>query len=1018
MQRQLILVLFFVVLSRLALAQLARNFHIQQYTTDNGLPSNGIKGIQWDEQTGFLWIATEAGIARFNGVDFRSYTRENIPSIGSERMLFMTRNHAGEICISDLPGNVIKINKNNPELWSKTPGHINPYYDNYHLLTVSDTFFRKHLGSSRSEGFSAVTDKTLSISDTSYLILKKNELFFHHISLQSPKRLSFQDEKFNTIYKNGDHLFVTSDKKKSYLIFPDKEEFHTITIKDEQGRVIDNMIDKSHLFWEPGMKYPVLVIKEKVFLLTYDGSQLKTRLIFNGIPADAFIKSIQYSEKKGILFIGTDSKGLIVITPNRVMPMKRKNNNSGNRNSYYAQIELPTGNILTNEGDIIGLNQDTQEPLPIKGKFGYSISTINDSLIWFFQNNVKPWFSCMHRYNKNTGQSTAFQNVRLESILTSNDTDTWLANNTGILKLEADSFRYVYKNPTNVIGNIVYAIKIIQPGVMALATCAGIFRYTIADSRLDTILTNLAGCARTIWQYQDYVFFGTYGAGYYIYHNGKIKAMPLDKNKYLLYAHCFFPDGYGYCWISTNRGLFKANIEEMIHAFDRNSSEVYYHYYGKKDGLDMTELNGGCNPCAIQMKNKIISFPTMDGLLWVDPGKTIPVLPEGEIFIDEVSVDNEIKDPDILSKESLPANIKEIIFRFAFSAWCNKENIYLEYQLNDTINWKPISLGNGTVILFSNLPSGKYKLRVRKLNGFGFNNYTYKEIQFSIITPWNKQWWFYALCLLILLGIVVLFLRFRTKQYIISQRKLERQVSEKTKELKEQNEMLEKNNTIKTRLISIISHDIVTPLKFVTVAGKNLIEKRNLMTEELQKETILEMTNTSQELQLLSTNILNWIKYQNENRRMAKENFNLSELVNQVFGVLHSLANQKKLSLINEINPGLEMYQFFEPLKILIYNLLTNAINFSEKGSVKVSAEPSGNQVIIRVKDEGMGMTPEQIQNIMADQFIVSSANIDNKKGNGLGYLIIKDLVKMMGAFLNIESEKGSGTTVLIYAPT
>ncbi|MEI9956627.1 MAG: HAMP domain-containing sensor histidine kinase [Ferruginibacter sp.] len=184
------------------------------------------------------------------------------------------------------------------------------------------------------------------------------------------------------------------------------------------------------------------------------------------------------------------------------------------------------------------------------------------------------------------------------------------------------------------------------------------------------------------------------------------------------------------------------------------------------------------------------------------------------------------------------------------------------------------------------------------------------------------------------------------------------------------------------------------------------------MSDELQQETIQEITNTSQELQLLSTNILNWIKYQNENRRQAKENFNLFETVNQVMGVLNSLAKQKNLVLVNKIDDQLRIHQYFEPMKILIYNLLTNAINFTEKGTIEISSQPEDDQLTIAVKDEGVGMTPEQIKNIMADQFIVSSANIDNRKGNGLGYLIIKDLIKMMGATLNIDSEKGIGTTV------
>ena len=101
----------------------------------------------------------------------------------------------------------------------------------------------------------------------------------------------------------------------------------------------------------------------------------------------------------------------------------------------------------------------------------------------------------------------------------------------------------------------------------------------------------------------------------------------------------------------------------------------------------------------------------------------------------------------------------------------------------------------------------------------------------------------------------------------------------------------------------------------------------------LKDETIQEITNTSKELQLLSTNILNWIKYQNENRRLAKEEFNMHDMVKQIFSILNSMAHQKKLNLVNQVNPEINVTQYFEPLKILIYNLITNAIHFSEKGN-------------------------------------------------------------------------------------
>jgi signal transduction histidine kinase len=1014
MQRLLILFFFLLILIIPAVSQTAVNSHVQQFTTDNGLPSNGIKGLQWDEKTGFLWIATEAGIVRFNGVDFRSYTKENMQSIASERMLFITKNNSGAIYVSDLKGNVFLIEQNKPVLWKKAAEAVNPYYGNYYLLSVSDTFFRKFSNMEDARPFSAVTDKIISLNDSSCLILNQHSLFYHSISLSRPVRFAFQKESFNTMFKINNNIFIVNNKKEIFILNTSKQTSSPVSFPVVNNGSLKNIFINSQLFWEPGMQNPVLIAENKAWLLSYQDNKITATPIFSGIPSDALIKSVQYSPVNRTLFIGTDSRGIIILGEPGVETKKRIDVTSKNRNSYYSQIELADGSILTNEGDIIGNKNVSANDLPIKGKFSFNISITDDSLLWYSQENTGLRRSNLYQYNYKTHTTKAYEKIGSESVVIKVGNKYYLANNNGIGMLDSDSIRFLYKYAEKHAGNITSDISEISPGMLAVATCNGLFRFNTTSLRVNTIFSKDNICVRTIWKYRDYVFFGTYGSGFYVYKNGMVKPMPLDKNKYLLYTHCFVPDDNGYCWISTNRGLFKASLDELINAFENNSAPVYYHYFGKKDGMEMTELNGGCTPCALQLKNKIISFPSMDGLLWVDPEKAISVLPEGEIFIDEILIDNKITEPGFLASNSLPAKTGEIIFRLAYSAWCNKENIYLEYQLNDTVNWQPVTLGNGSEIRFNNLPPGNYKFRIRKLNGFGINNYTFKTISFSITTPWTQQWWFYILCALSVLGLVVLYSRFRTRQYKIRQRKLEEQVAEKTKELKAQNEILEKNNSIKTRLISIISHDIVTPLKFVTVAGKNLIEKRNLMSEELQQETIKEITNTSQELQLLSINMLNWIKYQNENRRMLKETFSLHEMLNQVLGILQSLARQKNLVIENRIDDKMEINQYYEPLKILIYNLLTNAIHFTDKGKIIVAAERTDEQITISVKDEGVGMTAEQIQRLMADEVIITSANVDNKKGHGLGYLIIKDLLKTMGATLYIESKKGMGTTVSV----
>ncbi|HEX7844836.1 MAG TPA: ATP-binding protein, partial [Chitinophagaceae bacterium] len=158
-------------------------------------------------------------------------------------------------------------------------------------------------------------------------------------------------------------------------------------------------------------------------------------------------------------------------------------------------------------------------------------------------------------------------------------------------------------------------------------------------------------------------------------------------------------------------------------------------------------------------------------------------------------------------------------------------------------------------------------------------------------------------------------------------------------------------------------------------------------------------------------------KYQNENRRLTKETFNMHEMVKQVLGILNSLAQQKNLRIVNEIDETAELHQFYEPMKILVYNLLTNAINFSEKGTIAVKMKTEKEQIIVSVKDEGVGMTPEKIQSLMADHVVITSANVDNKRGHGLGFLIIKDLLKTVGATLHIDSKLGEGTTISIIMP-
>ncbi len=982
-------------------------FSIAHFGTENGLPSNGIKGLQWDEKTSFLWITTESGIVRYNGTDFKFFTNEDNAYITNYRHSYMIKNNVGKIYSMAEDGSVFNVNDNNVSYWGREK-KIYPTVNNLFTLNVSEHLHRRGISPDQKSSLDLPFFRILPVHDTACLIIKNSSLYFFSAGIRKAIKVP-------SVNGNIQHGFVIRDM---HFLIDDKKNISRFDIASGRSTPVskDFATAKSNsFFWENGMKNPILINGKRAWKLDYADGRLIAELICDTIQPDLEIRHVQYREQSGTIFLGTGSKGIYIIKKNRLESVGALRPDAENRVSYYSQVELENGNVLTNVGAEVGKNKTASVPLPINGEFNMHIFREGDSVLWYVKFQREYMGTYLHRYRFKTRETTVFpKSATTETAIIKADNQLYVIDNKGIRKLVVDSLVLVDSSLKSGGTTLVNDVQEIEPGVLGIATCSYFFRYDVRTLRLDTIFNSSNYCVRAIWLYNGYLFFSTYGKGIYVYRNGKVKALPLDKNNYLLFAHCFMKDDYGYCWISTNRGLFKVKLDDMIDAVEKNVASIYYHYLGIDDGMVMTEMNGGCSPCALELKNKTLSFPTMDGLLWVDPRTTQPTPPSGEVYIDEVRHNNKRVFPDSADEYSIPASGGAIQVRLAYAAWSNPENIYIEYKLDNEDSWKKPDFGQEATISLFNLPHGDHQLLIRKKNGFGIDNYKYKEFGFHIATPWYGQWWFYLLSVLAVTAIVSAAVQLRIRQYKRRQRKLEKLVAEKTDELQKQNTILEKNDMIKTRLISIISHDIITPLKFLSVAGKNLTERKQMMSESLQDETIRDIISTSQELHSLSTNILNWIKYQSENKRLIKEPFNLHDTVVGVLKVLGLPANQKNIRVINAVDPNLEVRQFFEPLKILVYNIVSNAINFSEQGTITINSKKEGGEVTLSVADEGIGMTGEQVQNLMADKLFIHTSGDNIRKGNGLGYLIIKDLLKVTGASLQIESRPAAGTTVFI----
>jgi signal transduction histidine kinase len=991
-------------------------YHITHLSTENGLPSNGIKGLQWDEKTGFLWIATEAGVARYNGIGFRIFDNKTNPDLGSGRIVFAGKNYNGKIFIGGEAGSLLAVNNNLIEYYFDGGDRARNNYNHYAAVSASDTLFKKCFYNPWSNSISIFkTNKVLTFSDTALILFASDKLYFYSVTTPQPTPIDVGSYQIKSAFSIGKRQYVVGTDYQFHSFNWRNSVIQALPLFDQKGNLFVFNRENNTIIWEAGMESPIIIQDGKAWEI--DGvneSFLRANLIAENLPENAQINYAQYFKKGKYFFLGTVSKGVYIIHQDGLYPKHPEVSNINQINSFYSQIELPNGNVITNEGRIIGDNP-SRNHFNIDGYFYNNLFKLNDSIVIFGR------YDSLYKYNTRTYQKELILADKISGAFSvvQQGHELIVACRYGIGRIGRDrKMEYHLTFPNNKPYQFqVTAMVAMSAESLLISSCEELFSYNIKARKLDTLMSLPGLCIRNLTREGSYVIIGTYGGGYYIMKDGVIKPGPLDINSYLKNTHCFMKDEMGFCWISTNNGMFKARMTDILNAFENNKSSVYFHYLGISDGMAISEMNGGCTPCAIALKNGYFSFPTMDGLLWFDPLTTNINLPEGEIFVDKLITAGKAISLSKKNEFELNYTVQNIELFLATNAWCRKENLFIEYQLDDK-PWLPADKsGEAVKISLNNISYGKHSLKIRKLAGFGPENYSRLNLLMLIPTPFYHQWWFRGLMIMAAAGFIYLLLRIRLLQYENREKKLSQLVEEKTKDLNIKNAQLEKNDEIKTRLISVINHDIITPLKFMHYAGKALVDNRDTITRDEKMQTISEITQTAKDMEMLSSQILNWIIYQNPSRQMQKEEFNLHQLVGVVFGVLQFSARQKTTLLANKVTPNFVVFQYLEPLRVMLYNLVMNSLNFTKDGQISVNAYRSENKIVIDVADTGLGMTEEQVTNLLSENKIITSPNIDNRKGTGLGYMIIKDLIKMMGGEILIQSERMKGTVVTVKLP-
>jgi signal transduction histidine kinase len=270
----------------------------------------------------------------------------------------------------------------------------------------------------------------------------------------------------------------------------------------------------------------------------------------------------------------------------------------------------------------------------------------------------------------------------------------------------------------------------------------------------------------------------------------------------------------------------------------------------------------------------------------------------------------------------------------------------------------------------------------------------------------------------IITGIVSWFILAITLIVYLNSRKTKaknQQLHEQNLAIAKQKEQLEVSNDVKNRIFSIIAHDLRGPIGSLQ-GFFMIIEEFYVDIPEDLKQILSQLRTENAQVSTILDNLLNWAKTQMAELKPKLQEVNINLLVEENIRLLQRSAEAKNIQIIDEVPEGLVAQSDLEMTKIVLRNLIQNAIKFTKQnGKIHIQGHLRDDTTVeITVKDSGVGMSEEKISTLFSLKNNKSTYGTNNEKGTGLGLILCNDLVKICNGQLEVASEINKGTTVTI----
>jgi signal transduction histidine kinase/CheY-like chemotaxis protein/AraC-like DNA-binding protein/streptogramin lyase len=487
--------------------------------------------------------------------------------------------------------------------------------------------------------------------------------------------------------------------------------------------------------------------------------------------------------------------------------------------------------------------------------------------------------------------------------------------------------------------------------------------------------------------------------------------------------HTFMDDGHGRIWMSTNRGLFRVDRDEL-EAFARGEvSRVRSTAYTERDGMRNREANGGYQNAALRASDGRIWFATQNGAVVVDPRNVGEPLPAGPVIVEHLTTnDGAVWYPGV-SPVNLSARQRAFSVRYSTPYFTDPERLRFRYRLQGfNADW--VYAEDGREAIFTNVPPGRYGLFVSSSIDSEAWNDAGSPLYLTVEPFFHETRWFVFLILLLAAGILAAAYHFRTRTLRAREANLRQVVAERTHELrleKERTEVqaaqLRELDRDRSRFFADVSHEFRTPLT-LTIGPLQDVRDGRFGQLEAGASAQLELAlHNARRLLRLTNQLLDLARIEAGAMSVSLRPGDLAFYLRTLVGPFVGAAERAGVTLTVNL-PTEAVLTAFDPDQFdkVFANLLSNALKFTPRGGhVELSLRRDGDRAVVRVRDNGAGIDAAHLPRIF-DRFFQGEKS-EMQPGTGIGLSVAKKIADMHGASLAVESATGLGSLFTVSLP-